>query len=67
VRLVITDDGSGLPEQWLAMAEDRGSYGMAGMRERAELIGGRFTVTSRPGRGTTIEVEVPVSPRPGRI
>ncbi len=66
VRLVITDDGSGLPEQWVAMAEDRGSYGIAGMRERAELIGGRFSVTSRPGRGTTIEVDIPLLPRPGR-
>lgn len=66
VRLAITDDGGGLPEQWVAMAEDRGSYGMAGMRERAELIGGRFAVTSRPGRGTTIEVDVPLPPRPGR-
>lgn len=67
VRLAITDDGSGLPEEWVAMAEDRGSYGMAGMRERAELIGGRFTVTSRPGRGTTIEVDIPLTPRPDRI
>jgi len=66
VRLVIADDGGGLPEQWVAMAEARGSYGMAGMRERAELIGGRFSATSRPGRGTTIEVNVPVPVRPGR-
>jgi signal transduction histidine kinase len=29
------------------------------MRERAELIGGRLTVTSRPGRGTAVEVVVP--------
>jgi len=66
VRLVVTDDGSGLPEEWMAMAEDRGSYGMVGMQERAELIGGRLTITSRPGRGTTIQVDVPATPRPRR-
>ena len=59
VRLVVTDDGSGLPEDWLAVAEERGSYGMVGMRERADLIGASFTVTSRPGRGTTVEVLLP--------
>jgi signal transduction histidine kinase len=58
-RLVVADDGAGLPEDWLEVAEERGSYGMVGMRERAELIGGRLTVTSRPGRGTTVEVVVP--------
>src|SRR5205085_2741775 len=55
-RLVVADDGAGLPEDWLQVAEDRGAYGLVGMRERAELIGGRLTVTSRPGRGTTVEV-----------
>lgn len=59
VRLVVADDGNGFPNDWIAVAEDRGSYGMVGMRERAELIGGRLTVTSRPGRGTTVEVIVP--------
>jgi two-component system, NarL family, sensor kinase len=58
-RLVVADDGGGLPGEWLEMAEERGAYGMVGMRERAELIGANITVTSRPGRGTTVEVVVP--------
>jgi signal transduction histidine kinase len=62
VRLVIADDGSGLSRDWLEVAEDRHNYGMVGMRERAELIGGRFTLTSHPGRGTTVEVVVPLAP-----
>ena len=62
VHLVVTDNGGGLQEEWLAVAEDRHSYGMVGMRERAELIGGTLAVTSRPGRGTTVEVSVPVPP-----
>ena len=60
-RLVVTDDGSGLPDEWMAVAEDRGAYGMVGMRERAELIGASITVTSRPGRGTTVDVMIPSS------
>ena len=60
VQLVVTDNGTGLHDEWLAVAEDRHAYGMVGMRERAELIGGTLTVTSRPGRGTTIEIVVPV-------
>jgi signal transduction histidine kinase len=61
VRLAVADDGEGVAEDWLAVAEHRGAYGMVGMRERAELIGGRLTVTSRPGKGTVIEVVVPVT------
>jgi signal transduction histidine kinase len=57
-RLVVADDGSGLPEDWMEVAEDRGAYGMVGMRERAELIGAELRVNSRPGLGTTVEVEV---------
>ncbi|MFP5317753.1 MAG: GAF domain-containing protein [Acidimicrobiia bacterium] len=59
--LTVADDGSGLPDEWMAVAEDRGAYGMVGMRERAELIGARLTVTSRPGRGTTIDVVIPAA------
>ncbi|TDD79805.1 GAF domain-containing sensor histidine kinase [Actinomadura rubrisoli] len=39
------------------------SYGLRGMAERAELLGGRVTVTSRPGAGTTVEAVIPI---PGR-
>ena len=62
VRLVVADNGTGLPEEWMAVAEDRHAYGMVGMRERAELIGARLSVISRPGRGTTVEVLVPSTP-----
>jgi two-component system, NarL family, sensor kinase len=59
VRLAVDDDGRGFDGDGLAWAEDRHSYGMVGMRERAELIGATLTVTSWPGRGTTVEVVVP--------
>lgn len=64
-QLVVADDGSGLPDEWLEVAEDRGSYGMVGMRERAELIGADLTIHSRPGLGTTVTVRVTPNPRAG--
>jgi len=57
VRLSIKDDGIGLAT---AKRPDQShGFGMGTMRERAQGIGGRFRVESRPGRGTTIRVEVP--------
>jgi signal transduction histidine kinase len=56
VAAVIEDDGVGFEP---AHAED-GGLGLLGMRERVGLMGGRFTVESRAGAGTTIAVEVPL-------
>ncbi len=60
VRLVVSDDGQGFDADTVAGAEERHSYGLVGMRERAELIGASIAVVSRPGTGTTVEVVVPV-------
>lgn len=43
--------------------EQRGSLGMVNMRERAELLEGRLTVESVPGRGTVITVTAPLRSR----
>lgn len=53
VRLVVRDDGDGFDP---AAA---GGFGLAGMRARAEQVGGVLAVRSGPGAGTTIELEVP--------
>ena len=37
-------------------------FGLSGMAERAELVGGHLDVRSGPGRGTTVEVRIPVTP-----
>jgi signal transduction histidine kinase len=37
---------------------------MLSMRERAELLGGFFSVTSEPGQGTVVQVSLPFSPDP---
>ena len=55
LRLRIVDDGKGFD----ATAVPDGHLGLAGMRARAEKVGATFTVTSKPGAGTTIEVAVP--------
>ena len=34
----------------------QGHFGLVGMRERVELIGGQFVLESAPGRGTTVRV-----------
>jgi two-component system, NarL family, sensor kinase len=58
--LRVTDDGRGFDVA--SRPDDASSYGLASMAERAELIGGRLTVTSRPGVGTTVTASVPLVP-----
>ncbi len=55
VVLAVTDDGIGLD---LHRAE--GGLGVAGMRERATLIGASLEIRSTPGQGTTVQLTVPL-------
>jgi len=64
VVLSITDDGRGFEASGQLSGMRRGrptgsQYGLAGMVERVHLIGGKLSVTSAPGEGTTVEVTVP--------
>ena len=52
----VADNGRGLP----ATVEEGRHFGLRGMRERAELLGGWCRVRSTPGRGTTVFFEIPV-------
>ncbi|WP_414941673.1 sensor histidine kinase [Amycolatopsis sp. cmx-11-51] len=54
VRLGVTDDGTGFDP-----AEPTGGFGLAGMRTRADQVGGIVALRSGPGAGTTLELEVP--------
>ena len=56
VRLAVEDDGRGFD----ASRVPEGRHGIVGMRERAEMLGGEFGLRSTPGRGTIIEVTVPL-------
>ncbi|EHR50208.1 signal transduction histidine kinase [Saccharomonospora marina XMU15] len=62
VVLRISDNGLGFDRDATAFGDGlpSGGYGMVSMAERAELIGGRLVVTSRPGEGTTVTARVPV-------
>ena len=57
--MTITDNGAGF-EPGDACREDgkRSYWGMLGMRERAEMIGGHLGVQASPGYGTRVVVEV---------
>ena len=58
--LVVTDNGPGMPPERAADGL-AGHFGLRGMRERAARVGGRLTVMSRPGVGTTVDVRLPSS------
>ncbi|MCS6993227.1 MAG: HAMP domain-containing protein [Anaerolineales bacterium] len=57
VIALIEDDGCGFDP---AQSPGERRLGLAGMRERAELLGGQLTVESQPGRGTSIHVQIPI-------
>ncbi len=53
--VIVEDNGSGFDPHTPKV----GQLGMLGMRERADMLGGRLTVDSSPGQGTTVFLEVP--------
>ena len=59
--LQVRDNGKGIDAQALGDGGQAGHYGLRGMRERAELIGGALTVWSAPDSGTEIELRLPAS------
>ena len=61
VRLVVTDDGRGFDVDRERERRRSDAYGVAGMHERATLVGARLAVASAPGTGTTVTVDVPVA------
>ncbi|HXW59403.1 MAG TPA: sensor histidine kinase [Solirubrobacteraceae bacterium] len=63
----VTDDGRGLPDtERLGPRGDglEGGFGMSGMRERAELVGGELELLPAPGHGTVVRLSVPLAGRP---
>ena len=60
VKLTISDNGRGFELSGRVDEFPRsGKLGLAGMQERAQLLGGTLEVKSKPGKGTTLIVEVP--------
>lgn len=59
VALSITDNGVGISEKEIYSAS---SYGIIGMRERCQSLGGHLEIRSTPGKGTEISATIPLSP-----
>jgi signal transduction histidine kinase len=57
LRLAVSDDGAGFDPADPALRARR--LGLTSMEERARALGGRLTIASRPGEGTTVTLEVP--------
>jgi two-component system, NarL family, sensor histidine kinase DevS len=62
VTVSVRDDGVGFDP-----ATTSDGFGLVGMRERLELIGGHVQVSSAPGQGTEVRAELPVSGAPSRV
>jgi PAS domain S-box-containing protein len=59
-RMEIKDDGKSFNvARFLHRAKNK-HLGLIGMRERVEMVGGKFSVESAPGQGTTIRAEIPL-------
>ena len=63
-RLVVHDNGAGIPAGRLERAAQQGHYGLVGMRERARNLGGELVVETRDG--TRVELTVPARNAYGR-
>ncbi len=61
ISMDVADNGIGLPQ---ARRHKPGSFGLVGIEERMNMLGGVFRVTSTPEGGTTIHVSVPLSADP---
>jgi signal transduction histidine kinase len=59
VRITVRDEGCGFDP-----AARTEGFGLLGMRERVELVGGRVLIESTPGGGTTVRAELPGAHRP---
>jgi signal transduction histidine kinase len=60
VRLTISDDGRGFDPQ--TASAEAGHFGLSGIRERTEKIGGALRLDTAPGQGCTVTVNAPVIP-----
>jgi PAS domain S-box-containing protein len=58
-QLAVVDDGTGIDPTILVKGRGEGHFGLASMRERAKIVGGKFAPWSELGVGTRIELKIP--------
>jgi signal transduction histidine kinase len=68
ICMKIQDDGKSFRVQQVIRSRGRKHLGLLGMRERVEMVGGKFIVKSLSGKGTTIQALIPSGkiPAPAR-
>jgi len=61
ISMKIKDNGKGFRGARVLQAKKNKRLGLLGMRERLDMVGGKFSVTSAPGKGTTVVAHIPMS------
>jgi signal transduction histidine kinase len=61
IRISVEDDGRGFDPEAPVTDEQRKHWGLMGIRERAEILGGTAKIESAVGKGTRVEVRIPIS------
>jgi len=59
ICMEINDDGKSFEVEGVLFAKRNKRLGLIGMRERVEMVGGTFIIESAPGKGTTIQAQLP--------
>jgi signal transduction histidine kinase len=59
VCMRVKDDGRSFQVERVLQGTGRKRLGLLGMRERLEMVGGNFLVESAPGKGTTVQAQIP--------
>jgi signal transduction histidine kinase len=60
IHLEIHDDGKSFEVEHVLLLTRHKRLGLIGSRERVEMVGGKFDITSQKGHGTTISAEIPI-------
>jgi signal transduction histidine kinase len=60
IYMTIKDNGQGFRADYTLHSKKNKRLGLLGMRERLDMVGGRFAVTSAPGKGTCVLAEIPL-------
>ena len=60
VRLEISDNGRSFPVATILRAKHPKRLGLVGMKERIEMVGGKLSIASSPGKGTLVRAEIPI-------
>jgi len=58
--LTIQDNGRGFTPGAASSVSDLGGFGLIGISERTQLLGGRLAIQSEPGQGTMISIKIPL-------